>query len=376
VSNLPLVSIITPSFNAEGFLEDAIQSVVSQDYPHLEHIIIDGASTDSTLDILGRYGPPVTWLSEPDQGQADALNKGFRRAKGDIIGWLNADDTYQPDVIRSAITFMQAHPEVDLVYGNFNFIDGYNQVIKRHSTVPFALEKFLYGDAIIPQTSMFFRKRVLAQSGGVNPDLHYTMDWEFTFRLARTYQVKRVNETWGNFRIVEGTKSVQHTERFWPEMIKIVRQISQDYPQIFQPVIDDALFMNHLRAALEFARVGQGDNACRYLDQAFQNCPQPRQHPAVLASALFKTATYPWHSAFQVHPQAEQALDNVCIYLDDTPLKQQIQGFLNLYQALRQIRQGHLEKTHHYLSQALHLLRHRDFFHWRSARMMLGAILK
>lgn len=99
---MPLVSIVTPSFNSGDFLEQAILSVTNQDYNHIEHIVMDGGSTDQTLEILRRYGAPVVWTSEADEGQADAINKGFRQAQGEIIGWLNADDMYQPAAIGSA----------------------------------------------------------------------------------------------------------------------------------------------------------------------------------------------------------------------------------------------------------------------------------
>ena len=123
VDTKPLVSIITPSFNSGDFLEEAVRSVIAQDYSPLEHIIVDGGSTDETLEILQRYNSkPVTWVSEPDEGQADAINKGFRRAQGEIIGWLNADDTYQPGAIRSAVAYLQAHPEVEQARTNVGWV--------------------------------------------------------------------------------------------------------------------------------------------------------------------------------------------------------------------------------------------------------------
>lgn len=373
----PLISIITPSFNSGDFLEEAIRSVIAQDYAPLEHIIIDGRSTDETLEILQRYSQPVAWISEPDKGQADAINKGFRRAQGEIIGWLNADDTYQPGAIRSAVAYLQAHPEVDLVYGNFNFINARSEPTHTQITPEFSLERLLYGDAIIPQAGMFLRRRIIEESGGVNPNLHYTMDWEFTFRIARSHNVQRINEIWGNFRIVEGTKSVQQTERFWPEIIDVVQKFIEKNPSKFtSKITNNALFMNHLLASLEFARAGQVSSVQQYLERAFEICPHPQKHPAVLASALFKTATHPWHSAFQSHPEAQHALDNLSFCLNDSPIKRRIQAHLYLYQALKQGRQGQWRKLSHYLSQAMAPSSYRTFVNWRSIRMMLGAIVK
>lgn len=375
-ARMPLVSIITPSFNSGDFLEEAIRSVISQDYPDLEHIIVDGGSTDGTLEILDRYDTPVRWTSEPDEGQADAINKGFRQAKGEIIGWLNADDTYQPGAIAAAVAYLQTHPEIDLVYGNLNFIDGDNRLIYRHTAPQFSLERMLYGDAIIPQTSMFVRQQVIEASGGVNPELHYVMDWEFTLRIAQAYQVARVAETWGNFRIVAGTKSVQQPERFWPEIIAVTQKVVQAAPQRFERVAEDALFMGHLRAALEFARNGQLSASKTYIAQAFHLSPQPQSHPAVLASALYQQAVHPWHSAFNPHPQAATALDNLLLSLGDSSVELRIRGYLTLYRAVKSFQKGAWREGRERITQATASLSRQDVMHWRLARMMLGAMLK
>ncbi len=368
--NLPLVSIVTPSFNSGDFLEQAIQSVVGQGYPHLEHIVVDGGSTDNTLQILQRYDEPVRWRSEPDEGQANAINKGFGRARGAIIGWLNADDTYRPQAIEAAAGYLQAHPEIDLVYGHYHFIDAGGVVIHPHQAPPFNLERMLYGDAIIPQTSMFFRRHVIRQTGGVRPDLHYVMDWEFAFRIARHYRVARVDQAWANFRIVEGTKSVRQSEKFWPEIIVVLQEVVREGDPRLLLQANDALFMSHLRAGLEFARSGQLATAQEYIAEAFNLCPHPAQHPAVLASGLFQTATYPWHSAFQPHPQAQVALANLSTCLGQGTVQRRVRGYLHLYQALRRLRQGRRPR----LGQVR--LAHRDFLQWPALRMMLAALLK
>lgn len=373
---MPLVSIVTPSFNSGDFLEQAILSVTNQDYNHIEHIVMDGGSTDQTLEILRRYGAPVVWTSEADEGQADAINKGFRQAQGEIIGWLNADDMYQPAAIGSAVAYLQAHPDVDLVYGGYHFIDARNQIIDTHIAPEFALERLLYGDAIIPQTSMFFRRHILEETGGVDAGLHYVMDWEFTFRIARVYNVARVAEAWGNFRIVEGTKSVQQPEKFWPEIIAVLQKVIQEEPDRFKPWTTDALFKTHLLAALEFARAGQVAAMQSYAERAFGLNAQPCNHPAVLASGLYQAAVYPWHSAFRTHPQAQQALDNLSTALTGSPAQRRVLGYLYLYRALRGLRQGNLGQVQQHLSGAKTFLARRDLFDWRSARMSLGAILK
>src|SRR5687767_8454812 len=121
----PLVSIITPSFNQGAFIAETIESVLGQDYPHLEYIIIDGGSNDNTLEVIRRYDDPrLTWISGPDRGMTHALNKGFRRSNGQIMGWLNSDDVFLgKSVVSETVAYLQAHPEADLVYGDAIYTD-------------------------------------------------------------------------------------------------------------------------------------------------------------------------------------------------------------------------------------------------------------
>ena len=301
--------------------------------------MVDGGSTDDTLEILQQYQPTVTWISEPDNGQADALNKGFRLARGEIIGWLNADDTYEPGTIQAAVAYLQAHPTVDLVYGNFNFIDEQERVIHSHTTPEFTLEKLLYA-AIIPQAGMFFRRKIIDQVGGVNPDLHYILDWEFSLRVARRYNVARIAQTWGNFRIVRGTKSVQQPEQFWPEFISVLQRTFKEEPHRFKPWASDAQFMANLLAGLEFARANQQVQAQSYVDRAFTFERSAQRHPAVLASGLYQAAARPWHAAFKFHPEADQALNNLSCCLSGSLEKRQLLGYLHLRRALNSLRRG------------------------------------
>ena len=129
---LPLVSILTPSYNQGRFLEETIQSVLSQDYPYLEYIIVDGASMDGSVEIIQRYASQLAWwVSEPDQGQTDALNKGFAHAHGEVFAWLNSDDTYQRGAVTQAIEALHAHPEAAMIYADANLIDELGNVIGR-----------------------------------------------------------------------------------------------------------------------------------------------------------------------------------------------------------------------------------------------------
>ena len=350
-NGLPLVSIITPSYNSADYIEMAIASVLAQDYPNIEHIVIDGGSTDPTLKILKKYDHKLNWVSEPDEGQADALNKGFQQAKGDFIGWLNADDTYQAGAVSAAINFLQAHPTVSLVYGGFNFIDENGDVIQTHYPPPFSLEKLLYSN-IIPNAGMFFRRQIIIKSGGVRPELHYTLDWEFVLRMAQRYQVAQVPAIWGNFRITTGTKSVEKSDHFWPEIIPILQKSTSGPDNQLQAYQADALFWAYLLGAVEFARTDQVAAAKTYLAQAFNKKSPTTDETADFVFPIVETATRPWHQAFREYPEARQTIARFTACLGDSPVEQALRAYLNLYQNLEQLKAQNWRQGWHFLAES------------------------
>ncbi len=157
MAELPLVSIVTPSLNQGKFLEETIQSVLSQEYPKLEYLIVDGGSTDNSLEIIRKYADQLAWwVSEPDQGQTDAINKGFSHAKGQVLAWLNSDDSYLPGAVSSAVTCLQAYPEAAMVYGDANLVDEDGQILGRFPSRQTDLAHLLRGSVHIPQQAAFF----------------------------------------------------------------------------------------------------------------------------------------------------------------------------------------------------------------------------
>ena len=180
---LPLVSIVTPSFNQARFLEATIQSVLSQNYPRLEYIIVDGSSTDSSVDIIKKYEDKLTWwVSEKDKGQTDALNKGFAHAKGDILAWLNSDDTYEPDAIWNAVKILQPNPEIGLLYGDANFINEGGKVIGKFNAAQTDLKRLREGYVHIPQQASFFRGNLWREVGPLDPSFYFAMDYDLWIR--------------------------------------------------------------------------------------------------------------------------------------------------------------------------------------------------
>ncbi len=217
------VSVITPSFNQAKFLERTILSVLGQGYPNLEYIIIDGGSTDGSPEIIHKYADRLAyWCSEPDRGQTDAINKGFSHAGGEILAWLNSDDTYNPGAVQKAVDFMQQHPEVGLVYGDMAFIDENDRAIGMFNAALTDLKRLRRGYVHVPQPAAFFRASLWRQVGPLDPSFFFAMDYDLWVRLARKTQFAyRKGEIWANFRLHSGGKTVTADERCWPEMLRV-----------------------------------------------------------------------------------------------------------------------------------------------------------
>lgn len=217
-----LVSIVTPSYNQARFIEGTIRSVLSQEYPQIEYLIVDGGSTDHTVDIIRRYADRLTWwVSEKDRGQTDAINKGFARARGEIFAWINSDDTYEPGAVSAAVEFMQNHPEVGMVYGDCNYIDGQGEVIGRFRSMQTSYRRIRQGYNHIPQQTMFFRAELWKELGPLDPSFHFAMDYDLWTRISARSEIKYVPQTWANFRLHISGKTLMADDRFWPEMLRI-----------------------------------------------------------------------------------------------------------------------------------------------------------
>lgn len=177
------LSVITPSYNQGQFIGDTINSVLSQDIPEIEYVVMDGGSTDNTVQVLKSFGSKVRWVSEKDDGQADAVNKGLNATSGEIIGWINSDDVYYPGTLNEVLNFFRLNPEVDVVYGRADHIDIAGLPFEEYPSEAWDFERLLR-HCFICQPALFFRRRVVQQCGPLDQKLNYCMDYEYWIRLA------------------------------------------------------------------------------------------------------------------------------------------------------------------------------------------------
>jgi glycosyltransferase involved in cell wall biosynthesis len=217
-----LISIITPSYNQAPFIEKTIQSVLSQDMPQIEYLIVDGGSTDGTVDILKKYESKLAWwISEKDGGQTDAINKGFAHAKGDVLAWINSDDTYEPGAVAAAASYLQDHPEVGMVYADCNYINESGRVIGKFNAAQTDYRLLRRGSTHIPQQTMFFKAELWKEIGPLDPSFYFAMDYDLWTRIAARAPIKYVPQTWANFRLHTSGKTILADDLCWPEMMKV-----------------------------------------------------------------------------------------------------------------------------------------------------------
>ncbi len=218
----PLVSIITPSFNQARFLEDTLLSVINQDYANIEYLVVDGASNDGSLDIIRKHEKHINWwISEKDQGQADAINKGFRRAKGEFIAWLNSDDMYACGAITKAVRALIRDENLGMVFSNVFSIDADNEVFNTMRYGDYQLADLMAFN-IIGQPGVFMRRSVLEKAGLMDLDFHYLLDHQLWLRMAEIAPIQYIDDYFAAARFHEKAKNVALAAEFGREAFAIV----------------------------------------------------------------------------------------------------------------------------------------------------------
>ncbi|NPC57468.1 glycosyltransferase family 2 protein [Caenimonas soli] len=246
----PLVSIVTPSFNCGAFIEETLRSVEQQDYPRIEHIVLDSGSTDETLAILARH-PSVRLVTPAPQGLSAKVNHGFSIARGEIVAWINADDFYLPGAISKAVDALKRNPGVALVYCNFLQVDEHSVEIDRELTKQASWQEMLARD-YIPVESAFIRREALERVGPLDTRYPLVQDWDLFLRISKQFPILYVDDHWSAFRVREGQRSDLYKYDFWIQ----ARQMTKEHGADFFPLFRD-YWGTKLGRASRMARNGQ-----------------------------------------------------------------------------------------------------------------------
>ncbi|NLG99315.1 MAG: glycosyltransferase [Chloroflexi bacterium] len=231
MQNYPRVTIITPSYNQAEFLEETILSVLSQNYPNLEYFIIDGGSTDGSPEIIRKYEDRLAWwVSERDRGQSDAVNKGFARATGEIIGWINSDDYFLPGAIHAAVQAMQEHPDCSIVFGDVLAINGSGEPINVMTFGDWSLDDLMQFK-VIGQPSVFIRREALERAGYLDLSYHYLLDHELWLRVVQQGPMYYYRQRWSAARYHAGAKNVSQTDKYGADAYRIIEWMARQ-PQL------------------------------------------------------------------------------------------------------------------------------------------------
>ena len=230
----PLVSIITPSFNQARFLEDTVLSVINQDYANIEYLVVDGASTDGSLDIIRKYENSIDWwISEKDMGQADAINKGFQRARGEFIAWLNSDDMYARGAVKKAVEALMRDEKLGMVFSNVFSIDADNEVFNTMRYGEYSLADLMAFN-IIGQPGVFMRRSVLEKAGYMDLNYQYLLDHQLWLRMAEAAPIRYIDDYFAAARFHAQAKNVAMAAEFGREAFAIVNWM-QTRPGLVEP---------------------------------------------------------------------------------------------------------------------------------------------
>ena len=281
-----VVSIVTPSYNQASYLEKTLCSVFEQDYPHVEYLVVDGQSTDGSVEIIEKYAGKLTgWVSEKDQGQAEAIHKGLARARGDIVAWLNSDDTYLPGTISAAVKVFEENPEVVMVYADMLAVDEHGRTLNTLKYKQLSLQDLLCFQ-IIGQPAVFFRRDVYEKTGGLDATFHFLLDHHLWIRIAERGKILHVPQIWSAARYHAQAKNRAKAAEFGQEAFRILAWVRS------QPGLAEAVSGVERRARASAHRFD-----ARYL----------------LDGAQPWSALKAWARAFFIHPPTALARLNIFV---------------------------------------------------------------
>jgi glycosyltransferase involved in cell wall biosynthesis len=283
---LPLVSIVTPTFNQSHFLRDTIESVLEQNYEGVEYLVLDDGSTDNTPQILADYNGRVEWESQPNMGQTPTINKGWQRSRGEIVTWLNSDDTLLPGALEKVVAYFNEHSEVDIVFGDTIFTKEDGTPIERSKRrSAFDYKTFVVEcDNPIAQPSAFIRRRVVDEAGLLDPHYYYFMDWDFWLRAGLNHKIAYLPEPLSTYRLHSESKTIAQAARAAPELEYMYRKFFQhdDVPAEIRRFERRAMVNMFFTSGGYYLRGNDRKNAARMALRAFRIYPQGMVEPEMV----------------------------------------------------------------------------------------------
>jgi glycosyltransferase involved in cell wall biosynthesis len=276
-SDFPLVSIVTPAYNQAQYLEETIQSVLGQDYPRIEYIVIDDGSTDDTRAILEKYTGKLIWMSQGNMGQTPTINKGWSLSHGEFIAYINSDDTYVlPDAVRKGVGFLMAHPDIAMVYGDVHIIDSSSKIVERRQLPDYDYVGLVREcGCYIAQPSTFMRREILDSVGYLDPAVYYAMDFDYWLRLGLSHKIAHLPEPLSHFRVHSQSKGVSTHAKNAPDFVYIYEKLFSlgNVPKEVKKVRRQAMSSAHLRAALAYHIAGNYRQSRRHMLKGFYLYP-------------------------------------------------------------------------------------------------------
>lgn len=276
MDQIPLVSIVTPTYNQAQYVEETIQSVLGQDYPRIEYIVLDDGSTDGTRQILEKYTGHIQWESQPNMGQTRTVNKAWLMSHGDIISWINSDDTFLPGAVNTAVKYLLSHPDVMMVYGDYYQIDSQSRVRRYVQTREFDYIEMVRKCFCMPGPGIFMRRQALEVVGLLDTRLDYSMDFEYWLRLGLACKIERIPHYLAQYRVHSAIKTNTPSPKRAEEHILVYDEFFRrdDLPEKVKALRSEALSSAHLFAARVYFKCADGQQIRSHVLQALRLYPK------------------------------------------------------------------------------------------------------